>query len=128
VINSEIRKDLTQADFKVIEENTNVIESLAGTKSLEFKTGAKKPEGWVHFDCRASCYVNIGDLIDTEKEAERIKKEIESLKKYTQQIRTKLGNDNFVVNAPREVVEKERNKFMVSEEKLRKLEEKLKSL
>ena len=128
IINSEIRKDLTQADFKVIEENRNVIESLAGTKSLEFKTGAKKLEGWIHFDYRASCYVNIGDSIDMEKEIESTKKEINNLKKYLSQIENKLNNENFVAHAPVEIVEKEKEKYKNSENKLKKLEEKLKSL
>ncbi|MCK4525130.1 MAG: class I tRNA ligase family protein [Candidatus Andersenbacteria bacterium] len=128
VINSETRKDLTQADFDMIEENKNIIESLAGTKSLKFKAGVKKPKGWTHFDYRASVYVNIGDLVDTEKEIEKTKKEIENIEKYIQQIRTKLGNDDFIGNAPREIVEKEREKYQESEAKLEKLKKKLVSL
>ncbi|MCK5475672.1 MAG: PhzF family phenazine biosynthesis isomerase [Candidatus Pacebacteria bacterium] len=128
VINSETRKDLTKADFDVIEKNKNIIEKLAGVKSLEFEVGVKKIEGWIHFDHKVSVYVNIGDLIDTEKEIEKTKKEIENIEKYITQIRKKLGNDNFVASAPREIVEKEREKHQESTIKLEKLKGKLELL
>jgi valyl-tRNA synthetase len=128
IINSETRKDLTQADFNVIEKNKNIIESLAGTKSLEFKAGAKKPEGWIHFDYRVSVYVNVGDSIDEEKEKKNLQKEIEELTKYITQIRKKLGNDDFIENAPMEIVDKERKKYQESMAKLEKLKKKLVSL
>ncbi|MDF1498670.1 MAG: valine--tRNA ligase [Patescibacteria group bacterium] len=128
VINYEIRKDLTQKDFDTIENNRNIIEALAVVKNLKIERKKEKPEGWIQFDCRVSVYVNIEDSIDKEKEAERIKKEIQEIEKYIKQIRSKLGNDNFIANAPADIVEKEREKYMESEEKKRKLEEKLKSL
>jgi len=125
LINNETRKDLTQRDFDIIEENRNVIEKLAGIKSLKIESVVAKPEGWVQFDSRVSVYINIGDLIDTEKEAEKTKKEIEETENYIKQIRSKLGNDNFIANAPREIVEKEREKYQESSAKLEKLKNKL---
>jgi len=127
IINAKTKKDLTQKDIDVIEENRNIIESLAGTKNLKIESKAKKPEGWIQFDFRASVYVNVGDSIDKEKEIEKTKKEIGDLKKYISQINMKLSNEQFIANAPAEIVKKEKEKLKKGDEKLKKLEEKLKS-
>ena len=126
IINSETRKNLTQTDFDVIKENRNIVKSLTGTKSLKFKIGAKKTEGWIHFDYRAPVYVNIGNLIDKEKERENLEKEINNLKKYLSQIKNKLDNKNFITNAPAEIVKIEKSKYQKTKDKLKKLQNKLK--
>ena len=128
VINSETRKDITQTDFDITKNNRNVIESLAGVTSLKFETGAEKSDGWIQFEARVIGFVNIGDLIDTEKEVERIKKEIVEIEKYIKTIKIKLSNDTFIANAPIEIVEKEREKYQESISKLEKLKKKLMSL
>ncbi|MCK5412894.1 MAG: class I tRNA ligase family protein [Candidatus Pacebacteria bacterium] len=128
VIKSETRKDLTQADFDIIAENRNIIENLAGVKSLKFETGAEKLDDWIQFEARVFGFVNVGDLIDTEKEAKRIEKEIEETEKYIKQLKGKLDNKQFVQNAPAQIVEKEKQKLSESESKIKNLQEKLKSL
>ncbi|MCK5332247.1 class I tRNA ligase family protein [Candidatus Parcubacteria bacterium] len=124
VINSETRKDLTQVDFDIIKENQNIIESLAGVKSLEFETGAEKSDGSIQFEARVIGFVNVGDLIDVEKEAERVEKEIQETEKYIRQIKGKLDNKQFVRNAPASIVKKEKEKLAESENKLKELKRK----
>ncbi len=115
-------------DYELIRNEGILIKNLrTGIDKLEIKEKGNK--------IKDAVYVVVGDIeiyligiIDKEKEKKNLKKEIESLEKYITQIRKNLGNDSFVDNAPKEIVKKEINKFTESEEKLKKLEEKLKSL
>src|SRR5690606_26061434 len=52
--------------------------------------------------------VPLAGLIDVKAELARLDKEIDKLVKEMERIDTKLGNARFVDNAPREVVDKER--------------------
>jgi len=73
-------------------------------------------------------YVKVGELIDVEKEIERIKKKLEKLKKEITKLEKKLSNRNFLERAPREVVEKNRAELEELTEVVRKLEGTLKQL
>ena len=64
-------------------------------------------------------------MIDKEKEAKRLKKEIQETEKYIKQIKGKLDNKQFVQNAPAEIVEKEKEKLSESENRLKELKKKL---
>ena len=67
-------------------------------------------------------YIPLEGLIDLGKERERIKKEIENTKGFLQSVEKKLANDQFVENAPAEVVERERHKQQDAGSKLEKLQ------
>ncbi|MCK4592380.1 class I tRNA ligase family protein, partial [Candidatus Parcubacteria bacterium] len=113
---------------ELIKSQAHLIKNLrTGIDTSEIKEKGDKIE--------KAAYLVVGNieiyligLINEEKEMEKTKKEIDELEKYIQQIRIKLGNDNFVANAPREIVEKEREKYQGSSAKLEKLKKKLVSL
>ncbi len=73
-------------------------------------------------------YIPLEGLVDTEKEKERLQKEIANLTKYIAGLTGKLSNKKFVQNAPEAIVEAEKNKLEEAEEKLGKMEEQLKNL
>jgi len=50
----------------------------------------------------------VGDLVDVEKEAARLRKEIAELDRELQRVNGKLSNEQFLSRAPDAVVEKER--------------------
>ncbi len=56
--------------------------------------------------------------VDIEKEIAKTEKEIESLKKLIKRQEAKLNNQNFLNKAPKEVVEKEKKKYMDFKNKL----------
>ena len=58
----------------------------------------------------------------TEEEKEFIKKEIETLKASIAKRKGLLANQNFVSKAPLQLVEQEKEKLALEEEKLKKLE------
>ncbi len=55
-------------------------------------------------------FIPLEDLIDFEKEMERLNKEKENLESELERVNGKLGNENFVSKAPAQVVEAEREK------------------
>jgi valyl-tRNA synthetase len=68
-------------------------------------------------------FIPLEGLIDISAERARLEKEIARLQQLVESIEKKLGNPQFVERAPKEVVQKERDKqanFLLSLEKLKK--------
>ena len=55
-------------------------------------------------------YIPMGQLVDVQKEIERISKELEAAKKFLTSLEGKLSNEKFVSRAPEAVVAAEREK------------------
>ncbi|MDZ7773298.1 MAG: valine--tRNA ligase [Balneolaceae bacterium] len=66
-------------------------------------------------------FVPLEGLIDLEKERGRVRSEIERLEGFLQTVEKKLDNEQFVENAPGEVVQRERDKKADTETNLEKL-------
>jgi valyl-tRNA synthetase len=73
-------------------------------------------------------FIPFGDNVDIEGEKVKITEELEYTKGFLNSVRKKLGNTNFVSNAPEDVVASEKKKQADAEEKIKLLEEKLLSL
>ncbi len=73
-------------------------------------------------------HVSLEGMIDLDKERENLQKEKSQLEAFLKGIESKLGNAQFVENAPEAVVCGEREKMEVAKEKLQKIEERLASL
>ena len=72
--------------------------------------------------------VPLGNLIDTDAEAQKAEAEIKRLQGFMTGIQKKLQNERFVQNAPAQVVELERKKLNDAESKIAALRETLKAL
>ena len=70
----------------------------------------------------------LGDLVDKEKELDRLTKEKEKLISEIKRVEGKLNNQGFVAKAPKEVVEAEVAKGKTYKEMLEKVEEAIASL
>jgi len=66
-------------------------------------------------------YIPVGQLVDSEKEKERVNKEIESLKFEISRSEKMLSNKGFVDKAPQAMVENEKKKLEINKQKLAKL-------
>ncbi len=73
-------------------------------------------------------HVPLEGLIDIEKEIEKLGKEKVNLERFIKSVEGKLGNKEFVSNAPKEVVDLEKEKLETNREKLKKVKERLDSL
>ena len=92
-----------------VEKVTYEAEYVPGKKESTVVTGA------------AEIYIPLGDLIDYDKEIERLQKEKATLEKEIAKSKGMLNNPGFVSRAPEAVVSAERDRLAVNEEKLSKI-------
>ena len=76
----------------------------------------------------ATIYIPLDDLVDREKEIERLEKELKTLEGEIKRVEGKLGNAGFVAKAPANVVEEEKAKGEKYAEMLKNVEESLAAL
>ncbi|HEX3029062.1 MAG TPA: valine--tRNA ligase, partial [Clostridia bacterium] len=76
----------------------------------------------------AEIYLPLEDLIDIEKEIERLEKEKENLRKELERVNGKLNNQGFVAKAPAKVIEEEKAKQIKYQDMYDKVVERLSSL
>jgi valyl-tRNA synthetase len=91
---------------------TAQIKTLARLSALELKTDFKKTSGYVgnafpEFEVLAG----IEGVLDPARERERLFRKISELEAYAKSLERKLANENFVQNAPQDVVDKEKEKL-----------------
>ncbi len=73
-------------------------------------------------------FMPLLDLVDREKELERLEKEKEKLEKEIERVEKKLSNENFVRKAPEAVVNEEKAKGEKYKEMLKAVEQRIVSL
>ena len=73
----------------------------------------------------AKLYIPMGQLVDVQKEIERITKELEAAKKFLASLEGKLSNEKFVSRAPEAVVAAEREKAQKAKDLIESLEQSL---
>ena len=73
----------------------------------------------------AKLYIPMGQLVDVQKEIERISKELEAAKKFLASLEAKLSNEKFVSRAPEAVVAAEREKATKTADLIAQLSESL---
>ena len=76
----------------------------------------------------AALYMPLADLVDLEKEKERLKKEEARLLGELKRSHSMLSNEKFVAKAPAAKIEEEKAKLAKYEEMLRKVQEQLAAL
>ncbi len=117
------------AQTAILESGHGYIENLVRCEKLSWGPNLEKPA------LSASAvvgglqlYMPLVGLIDLEKERQRLLKEIDAFESRLKGVRAKLGNHNFTLNAPKDVVEKERDKEKSYTESLALLKENLSQL
>lgn len=76
----------------------------------------------------AEIFMPQGDLVDKEKELERLNKEKEKLLGEIKRVESKLSNQGFVAKAPQKVIDEEKEKGEKYKDMLTKVEEQLRNL
>ncbi|MFZ7120060.1 MAG: valine--tRNA ligase [Eubacteriaceae bacterium] len=104
-----VAKDsLTQ---EIISNGKNYIMSLANALDVELIEKNHIPENVVSGVINgAEIFISLADLIDKDKEIERLNKEKTNLKKELERVQNKLSNEGFVNKAPKNIIEQEYNK------------------
>ena len=73
----------------------------------------------------AAIYIPLSDLVDVDKEKERLQKEVKRLEGELARSRGMLGNEKFVSKAPAAKIEEERRKLATYEEMMKKVKAQL---
>ncbi|MBT4916908.1 valine--tRNA ligase [Candidatus Peregrinibacteria bacterium] len=73
-------------------------------------------------------YLPLKDMLDTEKEAKRLKAEIENKEKFAKSLEGKLSNKGYLQNAAKEVIEKDKARLEDEKTNLQKLKSELEQL
>ena len=76
----------------------------------------------------AQIYLPVGELLDVEKEMQRLRNDLAKLEKDIEKSKAKLANEKFVERAPAEVIEKEKNTLADNETKAARMKANLASL
>jgi len=116
---------------EAIEEGGDSIRSQASVDEIELVAAdrAGEIEGAataVHEGVQLE--IPMGGLIDIREEMERLDKELDRVEEDLEYVRGKLSNDDFVENAPEEIVQQERDKLEAYLEEKEKLEESVEEL
>lgn len=76
----------------------------------------------------AEVFIPLGELIDTDKEIARLNKELEGVIKEIERGENMLGNAGFVAKAPKQLIDKEKEKLQKNAELKAKLIERIADL
>ena len=76
----------------------------------------------------AEIYIPLGELVDKEKELERLTKEKEKLESEIKRVESKLSNAGFVAKAPQKLVDEEKEKGEKYKDMLQKVLESIEKL
>ena len=99
--------DGTKQRLKIYEP---ALKQMARLSSIELLSGKAPGRSIKAVVDEATLILPIADLIDLDKERERLQKQIAKLQDDISKTEAKLGNEQFVANAPAEILEEFRNR------------------
>ena len=106
----------------ILQNNAKILDKLANVEKYEFNVEIPKLVGFRLVDT-TEIYVPLAELIDLDKEIEKLEKKIEKTQVELDKVLKKLSNENFVNRAIPEAVEKERRIKEELENKISKFKE-----
>ncbi len=110
-------------------EKTSVFfEKLASASSVEFAKEFLDDKAVSIGTDSAKFYIPMSDIIDTDKERERLEKEKKTALSEIERVENKLGNPEFTAKAPEKVITGEREKLEKYTAQLKNIEEMLANL
>jgi valyl-tRNA synthetase len=116
-------------DPAIITQHESYFAHLARVKQLTYAREAARPKlAATAVVKNFEVYVPLAGLIDVDVERERLRKEQTRLEKLLEGLNQRLQSEAFTAKAPKDVVEKERQKKAEFEGNLAKLENSLKQL
>ena len=106
----------------ILQNNAKILDKLANVEKYEFNVEIPKLVGFRLVDT-TEIYVPLAELIDLDKEIEKLEKKIEKTQVELDKVLKKLSNQNFVNRAKPEAVEKEKRIKEELENKIAKFKE-----
>ena len=111
----------------ILESNAKILDKLANVEKYAVALDPETIEipklvGY-RLALKTEIYIPLNDLVDKEKEIEKLKKDIEKTQKELDRVVSKLSNEAFTSKAPKEVIEKENRIKEELETKIEKFNE-----
>ena len=106
----------------ILQNNAKILDKLANVEKYEFNVEIPKLVGFRLVDT-TEIFVPLAELIDLDKEIEKLEKNIEKTQVELDKVLKKLSNENFINRAKPEAVEKERRIKEELENKIAKFKE-----
>ncbi len=98
-----------------------VIKQMARLESIGLLSGTPPKQSIKAIVDEATLILPIADLIDLDKERERLQKQIAKLQDDIRKTDDKLGNEQFVANAPQEILEEFKTRKIEAQSMIDKL-------
>ena len=112
-----------------IKKQASEIKKLARLNSFQIKKTGKKIENAVaKFEAGLEIYLPLDKLMNPKQEKKRLNADLKIAQNYLMVINAKLDNKDFTARAPKNVVDAEKAKKQEVEDKIEKIEERLKIL
>ena len=139
-IRSEMNVPNSKKAQIIISSSNNLVNDTFNTSKIFFKTLAfasditieehkNAPEGAVSVVIpNGIIYMPFDELVDIEKELDRLKKEEEKLIKEVERVEKKLSNQGFVAKAPEKVILEEKEKMAKYKDMLAKVREQINTI
>ena len=112
-------------DQSYFEGSQQYIYSLAKIEKIEWLKDDTAPESATALVGEMKILIPLAGLIDKKVESTRLDKEIKKLESDLEKTMAKLNNPNFADKAPKDVVEKEKDRAEEQQNKMRQLKEQL---
>lgn len=110
----------------LFESHVHYVLRLAKLESIQVGPDLTKPKhSGTSVTREAEIYLPLEELIDVDLERQRIEKEVSVLKRELEKTHKKLVNQNFLKKAPKEIVERTKEKKREFQEKLSRLNKNL---
>ena len=114
---------------KILKNYNNYLERMVKVNSIETGMNIEKPsQSTTIVINNIEIYIPLKDLIDIDKEIERLNNQIENLEGRLKSVDGKLNNKKFVSNAPEKIVDIEKQKKARYEKEIDILQDNLNSL
>jgi valyl-tRNA synthetase len=109
-------------DLAFVREQEPYLRALARVGSLEYLTSGERPKGAATAIVGSTeIYLPLGGMINLQEERARLAKETSKVEEELSRIQKKLSNPEFLAKAKEQVIQKEREKLTLHQEKLRTL-------
>jgi valyl-tRNA synthetase len=117
------------SDKNIVDKYSETLKDLVKINTISWKEANDEiPASATYIVGKTQFHIPLADIIDKDSEIKRLEKAIKKLEKSLTGILSRLNNENYVKNAPEQVVAKERDNALSQQEELQKLQDQMKKL
>ena len=113
---------------ELYQNSTIFFEQLASASTVEIAASFQMPNAATAVTDSVRIFIPMEELVDKNKELERLKKEQAKVQKDLDFLEKKLSNPGFLAKAPTQLIETEKAKLQKAQEKMDKLKQSMTAL